>query len=405
MKKIIEITLGIVTSVGGFLEIGSIATAIQAGALFGYQLLWTVLLGGLCLIFLVEQAGRLAAVSHHTIVDAIRERFGVNYSIVLLAVLGAVMLLVLAAEIGGVCIAIEFLTGVHHAWWAVPVGLVAWLIIWKGTFGIIEQGVSLLGLITLCFIIAAYNLQPDWHEAAKGLVPSLPEDEPARYWFIAVSVLGASISPYLMFFYSSGAIEDKWDKSYLGANRAIATLGMSFGSAISMAVLVVAALVFKPRGLEGDDYRQFAGLLYDAFGRWGMPLVAGSLAISCLGATLEIGLELAYLVAQVFGWNWGENHKPRDEARFSLTYVLAIAAATLLVAAGFNPLTLTMLSMALTAATLPVAVVPFLFLMNDRHYVGEHRNGWLSNGVVLAITALACLLALVSIPLELAGGG
>jgi Mn2+/Fe2+ NRAMP family transporter len=329
----------------------------------------------------------------------------VNYSIVLLAVLGAVMLLVLAAEIGGVCIAIEFLTGVHHAWWAVPVGLVAWLIIWKGTFGIIEQGVSLLGLITLCFIIAAYNLQPDWHEAAKGLVPSLPGDEPARYWFIAVSVLGASISPYLMFFYSSGAIEDKWDKSYLGANRAIATLGMSFGSAISMAVLVVAALVFKPRGLEGDDYRQFAGLLYDAFGRWGMPLVAGSLAISCLGATLEIGLELAYLVAQVFGWNWGENHKPRDEARFSLTYVLAIAAATLLVPVGFNPLTLTMLSMALTAATLPVAVVPFLFLMNDRHYVGEHRNGWISNGVVLAITALACLLALVSIPLELAGGG
>src|SRR3954451_16183437 len=162
MKKVFEIALGIVTSVGGFLEIGSIATAAQAGALFGFQLLWAVLLGGLCLILLVEQAGRLAAVSRHTIVDAIRERFGFSYAALLLVVLGAVMLLVLAAEVGGVCIAIEFLTGIGYQWWALPVGFLAWLVIWKGTFGVIEQGVALLGLITLCFIVAAWKLEPDW---------------------------------------------------------------------------------------------------------------------------------------------------------------------------------------------------------------------------------------------------
>ncbi len=405
MKKALEITLGIVTSVGGFLEIGSIATAIQAGALFGYQLLWTVLLGGLCLTFLVEQAGRLAAVSHHTIVDAIRERFGLNYSVLLLAVLGSVMLLVLAAEIGGVCIALEFATGMHHAWWAVPVGLLTWLIIWKGTFGIIEQGVSLLGLVTLCFIVGAWKLHPEWRHAASGLLPSLPKSDHARYWFIAVSVLGASISPYLMFFYSSGAIEDKWDKTYLGANRIIATIGMSFGSLISMAVLLVAALTFLPRGIKGEDYKEFVTLLNDAFGSTGVWLLAASLFISCLGASLEIALELAYLVAQVFGWNWGENHRPRDEARFSFTYVAAIAVATLIIAVGVDPLKLTVFTMVLTAATLPVAVVPFLFLMNDEHYVGEHANGWLSNGVVLVITCLACVLAIVSIPLEFIGGG
>src|SRR3954452_20543056 len=166
MKKVFEIALGIVTSVGGFLEIGAIATAAQAGALFGLQLLWAVLLGGLCLILLVEQAGRLAAISGHTIVDAIRERFGFSYAALLLVVLGAVMLLVLAAEIGGVCIAIEFLTGISHQWWALPVGLVTWLIIWKGTFGFIEEGVSLLGLVTLCFVVGAWKLNPDWNHVA-----------------------------------------------------------------------------------------------------------------------------------------------------------------------------------------------------------------------------------------------
>src|SRR3954451_3825604 len=186
MKKIFEIALGIVTSIGGFLEIGSIATAAQAGAFFGFQLLWAVALGGLCLILLVEQSGRLSAVSHHTIVDAIRERFGFNYALLLLTVLGTVMLLVLAAEIGGVCIAVEFVTGIKYQWWALPVGIVIWLIIWKGTFGFIEQGISLLGLITTCFVIAVWKLQPEWSHVAHGLMPTLPDREPARYWFVAV---------------------------------------------------------------------------------------------------------------------------------------------------------------------------------------------------------------------------
>ena len=76
MKKVLAITLGIVTSVGGFLEIGSVTTAVQAGAAFGYQLLWAILLGTACLVFLVEMSGRFSAVSRHTIVDATRERFG-----------------------------------------------------------------------------------------------------------------------------------------------------------------------------------------------------------------------------------------------------------------------------------------------------------------------------------------
>lgn len=66
MTKIFEIALGIVTSIGGFLEAGSVATAAQAGAAFRFQLAWAVVLGTVCLIFLIEMAGRLAAVSKHT---------------------------------------------------------------------------------------------------------------------------------------------------------------------------------------------------------------------------------------------------------------------------------------------------------------------------------------------------
>lgn len=403
MKKLFEIALGIVTSVGGFLEIGSIVTAAQAGALFGFQLTWAILLGGLCVIFLVEMSGRFSAISKHTIPAAMRERFGFTMFTIPLVVIGVVSLLVLGAEIGGACVAIEFLTGISFQVWAIPVGLLVWLLLWRGTFGLIEKGVSLLGLVTVVFAVGAYKLHPSLPALSAGMLPTLPRHDAARYWFIAVSILGASISPYLFYFYSSGAIEDKWNEGYLATNRFVAALGMSFGSFLSVAVLVGAALVLLPRGIRIDHYDQAALMLMVPLGRWGFLLFAAALFIACIGAALEVSLEIAYVLAQGFGWTWGEDKMPREEARFSLSYTVAILAGTLLVLIGIDPLKLTIFSMALTALSLPVAIGPFLILMNDKRYLQTHRNGWASNTVVVLTIAMAFVLAVVTIPLEILG--
>jgi Mn2+/Fe2+ NRAMP family transporter len=405
MKKILEIALGIVTSVGGFLEIGSIATAAQAGADFSFRLIWPIVLGGICIIFLVEQAGRFAAVSGRTLPDAIRERFGFNYFALLYFVLGLVSLLVLAAELGGVCIALELATGIAFPLWTVPVALLIWLILWKGTFGAIEKGVSVLGLVTLCFVVGAVLINPPWTQVLRGALPSLPQHDSIHYWFVAVSILGATISPYLYFFYSSGALEDEWNEGYIGVNRVIATGGMTFGSVISIAVLILAAMIFAPKGIKIEHYSQLPMLLIPIFGKWGLWLLVASLGIACLGAAMEITLEIAYLTAQGFGWNWSENQHPSAEARFSSVYTITIILAALLTVTGIDPLKLTIFSMALTAASLPVSIVPFLFLMNDYSYVRVYRNGWLSNAVVIAVIGLAFVLALVAIPLQIFGGG
>jgi Mn2+/Fe2+ NRAMP family transporter len=404
MSKLLEISLGIVTSVGGFLEIGSLTTAAQAGAAFRYQLTWAIVLGTICIIFLVEMAGRFAAVSRHTISDVLRERFGFNFFFWPLLVTLFVNFLVLAAELGGACIALELATGVGFQWWAFPVAFVTWLILWKGTFGFIEKGVSILGLVTLCFVVAAVMLKPDWKALAWAAAPSLPDHDNAHYWFIAVSILGASISPYLFLFYSSGAIEDKWDTGYLGVNRAIAGLGMGFGGTIAIGALIVAALIFVPRGIEQvDDYHQLPLMLIPVFGFWGFVLFVASLGIACLGASLEVGLQQAYLVAQGFGWNWGKDLRPRDNAGFSAVYTIAVLVSAIPIVCGLDPLKLTVFSMALTAASLPLTVVPFLVLMNDERFVKEHRNGAIANAAVLFIIALGFVLAIVTIPLEIFG--
>lgn len=405
MKKLLQVSLGIVTSIGGFLETGLIATSSQAGAAYGFSLIWSVILGTVCLIFLVEMSGRFAIASHYTIADGIRDRFGSNLFLLTLTVTFLVNLMVLAAEIGGAALALQFLTGWSFQWWALPVAIAVWLLLWRGTFGMIENGISILGLLALSFVVAMFVMGPPWIEMAQGALPSLPEKDSLHYAFIAVSILGAVISPYLFFFYSSGAIEEEWDKSYFGANKAIATFGMTFGAVISVAIIALAAMIYPPRGIEDvEGYEQIAMILTPAFGEWGIYIFSISLLITCFGAALEVSLAQAYLVAQGFGWNWSENAKPRTNPAFSLVYTICIVVALLPIAAGLDPLQLTVFSMAITAVCLPFGVVPFLFLMNDRIYVGEHTNGWIGNAVVLFVIGMAFLFAIITIPLQIWGG-
>jgi len=403
-KDLMNVALGVITSIGGFLEVGSMATAASAGADFRYELLWVIVFSTLCLIFLIEMSGRLAAVSKRALVDAVRERFGFVFTIIprLLEIL--VNILVIAAEIGGVCLALKLITGVPIAVWAIPVGLVLWFVLWVGTLEWIENSTAILGLATLAFVVAAWKLHPDPHELLRGLVPSRPPHDSARYWFLAVSIAGSTISPYMFTFYSSGAVEEKWDEESLTSNRMTAVLGMGFGCLMSIGVLIVSAMVFAPRDIHIDSYEQLAVVLSPALGRWGFPLFVGSLAVCCFGAAVEIALATAYMVGQTFGWNWGENNKPTEDARFSLTYTAVIAIGALIMTTGLDPLKLTMFSMALTAVILPAVVMPFLLLVNDEHFVGKHRSGWIGNTVVVVVILVAALIAIVAIPLQLAGG-
>jgi Mn2+/Fe2+ NRAMP family transporter len=140
-----------------------------------------------------------------------------------------------------------------------------------------------------------------------------------------------------------------------------------------------------------------------ALPKWGFFLFALSMLFACLGAALEISLAIAYFFAQGFGWNWSEDMNPSRDARFAFTYTIIILLAAVPLLLGIDPVKVTVISMALTSATLPLAIVPFLFLMNDPVYLGDHRNGWLSNTVVSVVILISFVLAIISIPLEFLG--
>jgi Mn2+/Fe2+ NRAMP family transporter len=404
MKKALEITLGVVTSIGGFIDAGALATSMQAGARFGNSLIWATLLGTICAIFLIEMSGRLAAVSKHPLRELIHKRFGFRFSAALLAASLILNLLVIASEIGGMSMALELSTGRSHRVWTLPVTLFAWALLWFLTFGVIEKAVSFAGLVTLGFVFGAWRVHPGLSSVLGGAVPTLPSHDTANYFFLAVSIIGSIITPFMFFFYSSGAIEEKWNRGYLAVNRAVAILGMGFGACVAVAIIVVAAGVLKPQGIRVDDYGQAARMLDPVLHSAGFLIFVLSLGITSLWAAIEVSLSAAYELAQTFGWNWGKSQKARDESRFTLSYTVVLFAAAVPILAGVDPMQLTTFTMAIACIALPFVTFPLLVLINDRVYLGEHVNGRWSNVVVIAIVGVAFVLAIVAVPLQILGG-
>jgi Mn2+/Fe2+ NRAMP family transporter len=404
VKILLDLVLGVVTSIGGFSEIGSISTAAQAGAEFGYQLLWAIAIATLMLAMLLEMSGRLAAVSKQPLCSAIRARFGIHFQMVWLTAELIIDLLLMAAEIGGVAIAIKMLTGVSHPLIVPGVGLAVWLVLWTCGFTVLEYGIGLLGLVTLCFVVSAWKLGPEPGDLARALVPTIPHDDRIRYAFIAVSIVGATISPYLLNFYSSGCVEEKMNEKELMVDRITAYVGTMFGGVVSMGVLVTSAIVLKPLGVPIDSLEQAAPMLAPVFHDWAITLFALSLGIGCLGAAVEITANATFVFGQIGGWPWGLNKSRRDTARSTLagTAVLVIGLAIAML--GVDPLQLTMISVAAIVIVMPIVILPFLVLMNDTRLVKDHTNGAVLNLILAVLVVAGAIMAIVVVPLEIMGG-
>ena len=180
--------------------------------------------------------------------------------------------------------------------------------------------------------------------------------------------------------------------------------GMGLRMVLAVSTVAVAALVFGPRGLLLEDFHTLPDLLAIPLGRTGYRLFVAALGIACFGAAAEVALVAGYLVSNGLGWEYSKRERPRETPRFSIVYTVAIILAAIVPLSGVNPIDLTLVAMALTAATLPLAVFPFLVLMNDEKTLGVRKNRLASNLVVTAIVALAVVLAIVTIPLHIARG-
>lgn len=406
MKKVFAIALGIVTAIGGFLDAGTVATSGEAGAKYGFGLIWAVILATIEIILLVEMVGRFTAVSQKTYADAIREKFGFKFYLFPLASELIAESLLLAAELGGVAIALSLLTGISWHYLFPVAALLVLILVWSASFDIIENGPALLGLVTLSFLVGVILLGPPKLTLLQTLwKPPVQQGQFADYLYLVAAILGATISPYLLYFYSSGAIEEHWSGKSLLLNRVTAIVGMGFGSIGSLALLILSAIVLRPLNMQAGTLGEIGLAMAKPLGIVGGYLFAVALFSTCLGAALEVVLAVSYNVAQGFGWEWGQNQNPVQTARYYAFMIVFLLIAVIIGLLGIDPLQLALFASTVIALFLPVSLSPFLFIMNDPAYLKDKTNGWFDNTAIILILLIAFAVAVVSIPLEIITGG
>jgi Mn2+/Fe2+ NRAMP family transporter len=279
--------------------------------------------------------------------------------------------------------------------------VLVWVVIWRMPFPKMEQLFGLAGLALLVFVVTVWHLGPDWgqlfHQASH---PHVPEHETVfTYGYYAIALFGAAMTPYEVFFFSSGAVEEHWTRRDLATNRANVIIGFPLGGLLSLAIMVTAALVFAPVDISVEQLSQVVLPISAELGKVGLAFAILGIFAATFGAALETGLSAGYTVAQYFGWQWGKYLRPREAARFHLVVLIAIAAAALWGMTGVDPVKVTEYSIVLSAAALPLTYFPILVIANDPGYMGDETNGRALNAIATVYLVILLLVAVATIPL------
>jgi len=403
VKKFGEIFLGILTAMGGFVEIGELTFTLNAGQKFAYSLLWVVPLGTLGIMVYCEMAGRVAAVRKRAVFSVVRERTGFSTALLTLGASLLVNLLTCAAEIGGLALVFRLLFESPQALMVIAAFAVLALVVWFVSFDWIERIYGLGGLMLVVYIAALLHVGPDWHSAAAGLVPHVPASANSRdtllYAFFAVALLSSIMLPYETYFYASGGIEDEWKPSDVSLNRMVVLIGFTLGGMLSASLVGMGAQVFAPQGIEPQLPGSAALGVSHVFGTTGFLVALGGMFFAFGGAAIETALSSAYNLAQFCGWPWGKHRPKRFTGRFTLSWLALLALSALVALTGVDPVMIVEYSIVFSVVILPLTYFPVLMVSSDEHIMGEHANGWLAKTLGWAYLLLITLAAFAAVPL------
>ena len=406
MKKLFAVALGILTAIGGFLDIGDLVMNSVVGSRFGLALAWVVVVGivGICLF--AEMAGRVAVVSGRATFEIIRERLGPRVAGANLTASFFINMMTLTAEIGGVALALQLASDVGRFMWIPVAAFAVWVVIWRVGFQIMENVTGLLGLCLIVFAVAVFLLHPNWGELAHQAVsPVIPEKESAaKYWYFAIGLFGAAMTPYEVFFFSSGAVEERWTDKDLGTARLNVMVGFPLGGILSIAIAACAAIVLLPGQIEVTSLSQIVMPVVAAGGKLALAFAIIGIVAATFGAALETTLSAGYIVAQFLGWPWGKFRRPAQAARFHVLMFVAIVLGVAVLFTGVDPIMVTEYSVVFSAIALPLTYLPILIVANDSQYMGERTNGRLINALGSVYLVIILVASLAAIPLMIVTG-
>ena len=403
MRKLLGITLGIMTALGGFVDLGQIVFTTQAGALFGYRLLWVIVLGTIGIIVYMEMCGRVAVVAQEPVFSVVRTGLGYTLGQATLVASNLLNLITCAAEIGGVALILHLLTGWPEKALLVGGCLAVAVFVHLARFQWIERVFGLSGLLMVVFAVSAAHIHPDWRALAHGLVPAVwqPGSHTLLYAFYAVGIFSAMLMEYEVHFYSSGAMEEDWKPGDLSENFMVASLGSVLGSLLTVALTILGAVLFLPRRIFPELLSTTIVAGAFPFGRKAL-VIALLGALACIGgAAIETALSGAYNACQFYNFDWGKNRRARDVPVFTVVWVAMLGLALIIALTGIRPLKLVNISIIFGMVVMPLTYYPILRAAAKKSIMGKHANTRFDTVMGMVFLILITLAALAAIPLML----
>src|SRR5688572_20049642 len=358
----------------GYMDPGNWATDLAGGSQFGYTLIWVLLMSNLMALLLQTLSARLGIVRGRDLAQANRATYprAVNFILYLLAEVAIVATDL--AEVLGMAIGIQLLTGLPLIWGVSITVLDTFLLLYLQRLGIRKMEafiLALVAIIAISFLIQIIWAAPVAREVASGFIPSLPNDEAL---FIAIGIIGATVMPHNLYLHSALVQTRKIKRTESGIRRALkfnfidSAIALNLAFFVNAAILVLAATVFYKTGrTDVAEIKQAHQLLAPMLGS-GLAPILFAVALIASGQSSTITGTLAgqivmegYLRLRINPW-----------IRRLMTRLIAVIPAVIVIIINGeeNIDSLLILSQVILSLQLGFAIIPLIHFVSDKGTMG-----------------------------------
>jgi NRAMP (natural resistance-associated macrophage protein)-like metal ion transporter len=360
---------------------GGILTYSQAGAKYGYTLLWTLIPTTIALIVVQEMAARMGAVTGKGLSDLIREEFGLRMTFFTMAVLGLADLGNIAAEFAGLASGLGMF-GVSK-YLAVPLGAaLVWGAVMRGSYKRVERILLVLSLIYFTYPVSALLAHPDWKAALENtVVPQISSD--AGYIAMIVGLIGTTITPWMQFYLQASVVEKGISKKNLNLCRIDVILGCIVTDVIAFFIVVAcAATIFRTSHREISDVAEAAKALAPFAGHFAALLFGAGLVNASLMSAAILPLATTYNICEGLGFESGiDRHFNEARVFYTIYTALIVFGAGFVLVPHLPLLQVILVSQVANGILLPFVLIFMLILVNRSRLMGEYRNRPWANAV------------------------
>jgi NRAMP (natural resistance-associated macrophage protein)-like metal ion transporter len=379
-------------------DAGGIFTYSQAGAQYGYQLLWTMLPITLALIVVQEMCARMGAVTGKGLSDLIREEFGLRMTFIMMVLLVVVNFTNVVAEFSGIAGSTQLFNVSKYV--SVPVcALAVWLLVVKGNYKSVEKIFLVASMLYVAYVIAGVMAHPDWHTALVQTITLPPRSiwHDQAYVYLTVGVIGTTITPWMQFYLQSSVVEKGVTVRQYKASRLDVIIGSFFTDVVAWFIIVACAATLYSHGMRNiNDAADAAQAMKPLADRYASILFAAGLFNASFFAASILPLSTAYSVCEGLGFESGVNRSFKQAPFFYWLYTLLIVAgAAVVLIPKFPMVAMTILSQVLDGVLLPFVLYFMLKLINKKELMGKHTNSQWFNWVAYATSVIVVGLTLV----------